>query len=76
MGQEACRMVTIKFMVMDKKKLTSQTLAAIFLYTVFSVILEKDYSLNSIINELKGGVIFGVIYSVVIWLWDRYKKKK
>ncbi|UCD59939.1 MAG: hypothetical protein JSV59_08555 [Flavobacteriaceae bacterium] len=61
---------------MDKKKLTSQTLAAIFLYTLFSVILEKDYSLDSIIDELKEGVIFGVIYAVVIWLWDRYKKKK
>ena len=61
---------------MDKKKLTSQTLAAILLYTLFSVILEKNYSWDTIINELKEGVIFGVIYAVVIWLWNRYKKKQ
>ena len=28
------------------------------------------------INELKEGVIFGIIYAVVIWLWSRYKKKQ
>lgn len=61
---------------MDKKKLTSQTLAAIFLYTLFSVILEQNYSWDTIINELKEGVIFGIIYAVVIWLWHRYKKKQ
>ena len=61
---------------MDKKKLTSQTLAAIFLYTLFSVILENNYSWDTIINELKEGVIFGIIYAVVIWLWHRYKKKQ
>ena len=61
---------------MDKKKLTSQTLAAIFLYTLFSVILENNYSWDTIINELKEGVIFGIIYAVVIWLWSRYKKKQ
>ena len=61
---------------MDKKKLTSQTLAAIFLYTLFSVILENNYSWDTIINELKEGVIFGIIYAVVIWLWNRYKKKQ
>jgi len=61
---------------MDKKKLTSQTLAAIFLYTLFSVILENNYSWDTIINELKEGVIFGIIYAVVIWLWNRYKKRQ
>lgn len=69
-------MVAIIILEMDKKKLTSQTLAAIFLYTLFSVILEKDYSWGTIINELKEGVIFGIVYAVVILLWNRYKKKK
>jgi|OM-RGC.v1.035172481 hypothetical protein len=69
-------MVTIIYLAMDKRKLTSQTLAAIFFYTLFSVILEKDYSLDTIIDELKEGVIFGIIYAVAIWFWDRYKKKK
>jgi len=69
-------MVTIIYLAMDKRKLTSQTLAAIFFYTLFSVILEKDYSLYTIIDKLKEGVIFGIIYAVAIWFWDRYKKKK
>mgnify|MGYP000148853627 CR=1 FL=1 len=76
MGQETYSMVAIIILEMDKKKLTSQTLAAIFLYTLFSVILEKDYSWGTIINELKEGVIFGIVYAVVILLWNRYKKKQ
>lgn len=76
MGPETYSMVTIIIPDMDKKKLTSQTLAAIFLYTLFSVILENNYSWDTIINELKEGVIFGIIYAVVIWLWSRYKKKQ
>ena len=76
MGQETYLMVAIIIIDMDKKKLTSQTLAAIFLYTLISVILEKDYSWDTIINELKEGVIFGIVYAVVIWAWNKYKKKQ
>ncbi|MGB5388256.1 hypothetical protein [Eudoraea sp.] len=61
---------------MDKKKFTSQVLVAIFFYTLFSVILGKDYSMDAIFNELKGGVVFGVIYALIIWLWQKYKKKQ
>jgi hypothetical protein len=60
---------------MDKKKFTSQILAAIFFYTLFSVILGKDYSLDAIFGELSEGVIFGIVYAVITWLWYRYKKK-
>jgi len=76
MGQETYSMVAIIIIEMDKKKLTSQTLAAIFLYTLISVILGKDYSLDAIIDELKEGVIFGIIYAVIMWLWYRYKKQQ
>ncbi|WP_424271004.1 hypothetical protein [Eudoraea sp.] len=69
-------MVTIKRLEMDKKKFTSQVLVAIFFYTLFSVILGKDYSMDAIFNELKGGVVFGVIYALIIWLWQKYKKKQ
>ena len=75
MGQEAHGLVSINLIIMDKKKFTSQALAAIFFYTLFSVILGKDYSLDAIFGELKGGVIFGIIYAIVMWLWYRYKKK-
>ena len=76
MGQNTHGMVTIKRLEMDKKKFTSQVLAAIFFYTLFSVILGKDYSMDAIFNEFKGGVVFGVIYALIIWLWYRYKKKQ
>ncbi|MGB5358645.1 MAG: hypothetical protein WBN27_01720 [Eudoraea sp.] len=76
MGQNTQGMVTIKRLEMDKKKFTSQVLVAIFFYTLFSVILGKDYSMDAIFNELKGGVVFGVIYALIIWLWQKYKKKQ
>jgi hypothetical protein len=60
---------------MDKKKFTSQVMAAIFFYTLFSVILGNDYSMEVIFGELKEGVVFGIIYAIVMWLWYRYKKK-
>lgn len=76
MGQNTQGMVTIKRLEMDKKKFTSQVLVAIFFYTLFSVILGKDYSMDAIFNELKGGVVFGVIYAIIIWLWQKYKKRQ
>jgi len=32
--------------------------------------------MDAIFNELKGGVVFGVIYAIIIWLWQKYKKKQ
>lgn len=60
---------------MDKKKFTSQALAAIFFYTLFSVILGKDYSMDAIFSELKEGVVFGIVYAILMWLWYKYKNK-
>ena len=59
---------------MDKKKLISQIIAAIVLYTVISVILEKDYSAETWINEGKEALIFGAIFGVLMWLRERYRK--
>lgn len=59
---------------MDKKKLASQIIAAVVLYTVISVILEKDYSMATWINEGKEALIFGVIFGVLMWLRARFRK--
>ena len=59
---------------MDKKKLISQIIAAIVLYTVISVILEKDYSTETWMNEGKEALIFGAIFGVLMWLRERYRK--
>ena len=59
---------------MDKKKLISQIIAAIILYTVISVILEKDYSTETWLNEGKEALIFGAIFGVLMWLRERFRK--
>lgn len=59
---------------MDWKKLLSQVIAAILLYTLISVILEKEYSMATWINEGKEALIFGVIFGVLMWLRARFRK--
>ena len=59
---------------MDKKKLISQVIAAIVLYTVISVILEKDYSTETWLNEGKEALIFGAIFGVLMWLRECFRK--
>ena len=59
---------------MDKKKLISQIIAAVILYTVISVILEKDYSMDTWLNEGKEALIFGAIFGVLMWLRERFRK--
>ena len=61
---------------MDKKKLISQIIAAIVLYTVISVILEKDYSIETWISEGKEALIFGAIFGVLMWLRERFRKSE
>jgi hypothetical protein len=59
---------------MDKKKLISQILAAVVLYTVISVVLEKDYSMKTWMNEGKEALIFGAIFGLLMWFRERYRK--
>lgn len=61
---------------MDYKKLISQVVAAIFLFTLMSVILEKEYTQEVILEKLKTGVIFGILYAIFIWARQRFKNKK
>ena len=59
---------------MDKKRLASQIIAAVVLYTVISVVLEKDYSMDTWLTQGKEALIFGVIFGILMWLRARYRK--
>jgi len=60
---------------MERKKFIVQVGMAILLYMVISLILEKDMSTDTVLKELKDGLIFGLVYGVFLWIWNRYKKK-
>ena len=60
---------------MERKRFFVQVAIAILLYTVISLILEKDMSTDILLKELKDGLIFGLVYAVFLWIWNRYKKK-
>ena len=61
---------------MDKRKFISQVIAAILLYVIISVILEKDYSQAIIINEFKEALVFGAVFAIFIWLREKWKRKE
>jgi len=61
---------------MDLKKMISQVIAAILLFTVVSVILEKEYTQEVFLEKLQTGFIFGILYGVYIWARQRFKNKK
>ena len=60
---------------MERKRIIAQVAAAILLYTVISLILEKEYSQPIILRELGEGLIFGIIYGLFIWIRAKWKKK-
>ena len=74
MGQNSYRMVPIIYS-MERKKFIVQVGIAILLYMVISLILEKDMSVDTLVKELKDGLIFGLVYAVFLFVWKRYKKK-
>ncbi len=61
---------------MDIKKLISQVIAAVVLYTVISVVLEKDYTTDTWINEGKEALIFGLVFGILMWLRERFRKNQ
>lgn len=61
---------------MDQKRIIVQVIAAIVLYTVISLVLEKEYSQPIIQRELGEGLLFGIIYGLFIWLREKWKGKK
>ncbi|WP_149274879.1 hypothetical protein [Pareuzebyella sediminis] len=61
---------------MDIKKLVSQVVAAFLLFTIISVILEKEYTKEVIFNKAVNGLIFGLIYGVFLWAQEKFKNRK
>ncbi len=59
---------------MEGKKFIAQVLVAMILYIIISLILEGDISKEILIRESRDGLIFGLVYSVIIWIWNRRKK--
>jgi len=74
MGSDSYFMVAI-INTMERKKFFVQVAIAILLYVIISLILAKDMSTDTFLKELKDGLIFGLVYGVFLWIWNRYKKK-
>lgn len=61
---------------MERKKLLAQVVIAMVLYVTVSLILERDISSKILLRELRDGLIFGIVYGVVLYFWNRRKKDK
>ncbi len=60
---------------MIERKFILQALAAVVLYVVISLLLEKEYTNEIILSEVLEGLVFGLLYGVFIWFRERLKKK-
>ncbi len=61
---------------MELKKFIAQVFMAMLLYVTISLILERDFSTEILLREFRDGLIFGLVYGVVIYFWNRRKKDK
>ncbi|MGB5666231.1 MAG: hypothetical protein WBM53_05250 [Maribacter sp.] len=60
---------------MNKKRLFFQVLAAILLYIIISLILEKEYSNEIILREVLEAMVFGLLYGIFIWFREKWRNK-
>jgi predicted tellurium resistance membrane protein TerC len=74
MEPDSCHLVTITN-TMERKKFILQVAIAVVLYVAISLILENDFSKDIFLKELQDGLIFGLVYAVFLWVWNRNKKK-
>ena len=71
-----CHKRFININIMNKKRLLIQVLAAVLLYVIISLILEKEYSNEIILREILEGLVFGALYGVFIWLREKWKLRE
>jgi hypothetical protein len=57
------------------KKISGQVIAAVLIYTLISLILEKDFSWEALQKEGAEGLIFGLFYGVFLLVWNVFKKR-
>ncbi|WP_276390493.1 hypothetical protein [Eudoraea chungangensis] len=61
---------------MEIKNIISRSIAAIVLFVLFSCILERDFSLDTLLSKAVLGLVFGVLYGIGTWGYYAYKKRK
>lgn len=61
---------------MERKRFIAQIVAAFLLYVIISLILEKDYSKDIVLREMVEGVVFALVYGIVIWLSAKWRSGK
>lgn len=61
---------------MPNRKLLVQVLVAIILFTLIAVILEKEYTQEVVLDKFQKGLIFGLIYGVILWAREKFKQNK
>lgn len=75
MGQGSHLLVAV-ILQMDKKKFIAQVVIAMMLYVLISLILERDFSSEILLRELRDGLGFALVYALVLWIWKRMKAGK
>ena len=61
---------------MERKRFFTQVGIAAVLYVVISLILEKEFTNEILFREMRDGLVFGLVYALFIWLWNRFKSRK
>ncbi len=61
---------------MKWKRIAVQVAAAYVLYVIISLILEKEYSKEIIYREMIEGVVFALIYGVIVWLSSKWRGRE
>ncbi|MGB5647395.1 hypothetical protein [Muriicola sp.] len=59
---------------MERKRFFSQVFIAMLLYVAISLILERQITAEILMKESRDGLIFGLVYGLVLWIWNRVKK--
>ena len=60
---------------MEKKKVLIQAGVAAMLYILISLILERELTSDILLRELRDGLIFGLVYGLLLWIWKRVKTR-
>ncbi len=58
---------------MEKKKLFIQAGVAALLYVLISLILEREVTSDILVRELRDGLVFGLVYGLLLFIWKRVK---
>lgn len=61
---------------MERKRFIAQVGIAVILYVLISLILEKEITKEVLVRELRDGLVFGLVYAIFLWIWNRFKSRK